>query len=252
MNYLTKVIPQIPDSINEGIDLLIEESRSDSALFRYMLITLFNHFGKSNLMGMDAIQVHIAEKYYVEEATWSDPEFIDDLKKRIEVIKPLLIGKTAPDMKLLKVPEEHFIDAKNDTALKKYPHAGSFIELHKLNADYIVLLFWEADCSHCKRIVPELYKIYNETLKDMNVEVLAISTLFGEDGKVKWIDFVNKHEIYNWINAWNPYDYKYKLAYDIKSTPQIFVLDKEKTIIAKKIGAEQVPELIRNYKKINK
>ena len=67
-------------------------------------------------------------------------------------------------------------------------------------------------------------------------------------GKVKWVDFINKHQMYDWINAWNPYDYKYKIQYDVRTTPQIFILDKDKKIIGKRIGHDQVFDLIEAYK----
>ncbi len=73
---------------------------------------------------------------------------------------------------------------------------------------------------------------------------MAISTLFGEDGKVKWVDFVNENGLYDWINAWNPYSYDFKLKYDVMTTPQIYMLDENKKIFAKKIGPEQVEEII--------
>jgi len=74
--------------------------------------------------------------------------------------------------------------------------------------------------------------------------VIAISTLFGEDGKEQWADFVNEYQLYDWINAWNPYSYEYKLKFDILSTPTIYLLDKDKKIIAKKISPEHVVEII--------
>ncbi len=249
MYYLEKVIPQIPDSIIAEVDFLIEKSRADSSIFRFMLITLFNHYGNSKIMGMDAVQVHIADKYYIAEAWWSNEKFIQDLKERVNILKPLIIGNVAPDFELLAVPKEHFIAAKSDTALKKYPHAGSFIRIHNMKADFLVLFFWEANCSHCKKGVPKLHEAYKDTLKDMGVQIVAISTLFGEDGKEDWIDFVNKYQLYDWINAWYPYDFKFKIAYDVRTTPQIFVLDKDKKIIAKRIGVEQVTELISVYRR---
>ncbi|MBN2348227.1 MAG: redoxin domain-containing protein [Bacteroidales bacterium] len=245
MNYITKVIPQIPDSIIPEVDKLMDISQSDSSLFRYMLITLFNHFGKSQIMGMDAVQIHIAEKYYVAKAWWSDPKFIEDLKERIKVNKPLLLGQIAPDIQLVQVPDEHFIAAANDTALKRNPYVGNFINLYNLKNRYTVLLFWEADCGHCKTAVPKMHELYNSELKKLDVEVLAISTLFGEEGKIEWIDFVNKHKLYDWINAWNPYDYKFKIIYDVNTTPTIYVLDENKGIVAKRINPEQVVDLIK-------
>jgi thiol-disulfide isomerase/thioredoxin len=249
--YLDDVVLQIPDSLNKEIDMIIGKSRSDSSLFRFVLITLFNKYAKSQIMGMDGVQVHIADKYYIKEAWWSDAKFISDLKERVDILKPLLIGQIAPDAQLRFVPVEHFKLAANDTALKRYPHAGSFFNISQVEADYTILLFWEATCSHCKTAVPELYKIYKDSLQSMNVKVIAISTLFGEDGKEKWIDFVNKNQLYDWINAWNPYDYKFKVNYDVRSTPQIYILDKNKKIIGKKLGPEQIVGFIEMFKKHN-
>ena len=122
------------------------------------------------------------------------------------------------------------------------------MNISEVKSDIMVLFFWEADCSHCKKAVPDLYKHYKDTLESMGVKILAISTLFGEEGKEKWVDFVNKHKLYDWINAWNPYDYNYKVLYDIRSTPQVFILNDKKEIIAKRIGTEQVAEVIQLYK----
>lgn len=246
MNYIKNVIPQIPDSIIPEVDMLLEKSKVDSNLFRYMLITLFNYYGKLNIMGMDAVQIHIADKYYLSDSWWSDPKFIEGLKERVEKQRPLLIGKPAPDIELIHVPSEHFIKAENDTALKRFPHVGKPISLYKTESDFIVLMFWEADCGHCKKIVPKMHEIFQTKLKDKNTKVLSVSTLFGEEGKIKWINFVNKYKLYDWINAWNPYSYDFKVKYDISVTPQIFILDKNKTIVAKKIGPEQTEEIINS------
>jgi len=246
MTYLTKVLPQIPDSLIPHVDYLIEKAKIDSGLFRYMLITLFNYYGKSNIMGMDALYVHIADKYYITDSWWSNAKFLSELKDRVEKTRPLLIGAIAPDAALMSVSPEHFKSALIDTSLRHYPHVGTKINLRQVTAKYLVLIFWESDCGHCKTVIPELYKIYEKSLKPINVNVLAISTLFGEDGKAKWVDFVNEHGLYDWINAWNPYSYDFKLKYDIVSTPQIFILDENKKILAKKIGPEQVEEIIKS------
>ena len=200
-------------------------------------------------MGMDEVQMHIAEKYYIPGSWWSDSSFIAELKTRVERTKPLFIGKIAPDIELMSVPSSHFIEALKDTSLKRYPHVGTKITLHQIDAKYTVLIFWESDCGHCKTIVPELYDLYLNSLSDSDVKIIAISTLFGEDGKMKWSDFVNEHKLYEWINAWNPYSYEYKLTYDINSTPQIYLLDEQKKIIAKKISPDQIEDIIESLNK---
>ena len=243
IRYIDKVVPQIPDSIVAEVDWLIKKSRSSDELFQYMLVTLFNHYAKSKIMGMDKVYAHIAEKYYIPEATWSDPKFIEDLKERVAKVKPTLIGNVSENVEMVHVPSDHFVKAQNDTALKKYPYVGSFFNIHDIPADFTVLLFWESDCGHCKTVVPNLYQEYSK-LKEMGVEVVAVHMLGGEEGKEQWVEFVNKHELYDWINAWNPYDYKYKILYDIYSTPVVYLLDENKKIIAKRIGVDQLNEII--------
>jgi thiol-disulfide isomerase/thioredoxin len=245
--YLDKVVPQIPDSINNEVDKLIEKSRSSDELFRFMLVSLFNKYAKSQIMGMDAVFVHIAEKYYIPEASWSDSAFISKLKSEVAKTKPLLIGKKAPDIQLVEVPAEHFMAAAEDDTLKKNVYVGDFFNLYDIQAKYTVLVFWEADCGHCKKAMPVLHDLYEKKLKQDGVEIIAIHMLSGEEGKIKWVNFVNEHGFYEWINAWNPYDYSYKAKYNVTSTPTVFVLDKDKKIIAKRIGMEQIEEVINAY-----
>ena len=245
MTYIEKVVPQHPDTLIRECDMLIEASRSDPQLFRYMLISLFNHFAKSQIMGMENVYIHIAEKYYIPEATWSDAKFISDLKDRVEKLKPTMIGNTAPDIQLVRVQTDHFIAAANDEELKKNPYVGTFFHLNSLASRFIILYFWESDCGHCKKATPVLWEVYKR-LRDKGVEVVAVNTLGGEEGKVKWINYINENGFYDWINAWNPYDFTFKTLYDISSTPQLFVLDGDKKIIAKRIAPEQAEKIIES------
>jgi thiol-disulfide isomerase/thioredoxin len=210
-----------------------------------MLITLFNHFAKSQIMGMDAVYIHIADKYYIPEADWSDPEFISKLKERVVKSKPTLIGTKATDIQLVEVDRDHFIQSLENEDLKNNPYVGKFFQLYDIKAKYTILYFWEADCGHCQKATPELYEAYKR-LKEKGVEVVAVSTLSGEEGKVKWIDYINENGFYDWINCWNPYDFTYKNIYDVMTTPQLFVLDADKVIVAKRIAPEQAEKIIES------
>lgn len=244
--YIDKVVPQIPDTIIKEVDWLIKQSRSDSILFQYMTSTLLNHYAKSEIMGMDAIYLHIAKKYYIPEATWTSKKFIEDLKEAVKKQEPLTLGKVAPDIQLVHVPDEHFKMAENDTALKKNVYVGSMFNISQIKADYTVLYFWEAHCGHCQKAIPKLHKEL-EMLKDMNTVVIAVHMLGGVEGKEDWVEFVNKNKMYGWINAWNPYSFDYKDKFDLKASNQVFILDKDKKIIAKRISTEQIEGVIKAY-----
>jgi thiol-disulfide isomerase/thioredoxin len=250
MTYIEKVVPQHPDSLIREVDMLIGKSRSDPQLFRYMLITLFNHFAQSQIMGMDAVYIHIADRYYIPEADWSDPEFISKLKERVEKSMPTLIGSKATDIQFVELDTDHFLQAAEDEELKKNPYVGRYRTLYDVDAKFTILYFWESDCSHCKVSTPALHNVY-QRLKPKGVEVIAFNNLGGEEGKVKWINYINENGYYDWINCWNPYDFGYKTIYDILSTPQLYVLDEDKTIIAKRIGPEQAEKIIESILESN-
>jgi thiol-disulfide isomerase/thioredoxin len=243
MTYLDNVLPQIPDTLNNAVDMLIAKSRTTPDLFKYMLVNLFNHYAQSQIMGLDAVVLYIAEKYYIPEASWSDSTFINKLKQQVKINSPLTIGKPAPDIQLVQVSDEHFMAAKTDTSLRSNVYVGNFFNLRQVSARFTVLVFWEADCSHCKKSIPELSALYPK-LKEKDVQVVAVSILFGAEGKKKWVDFVNDHKLYGWINAWNPYSYTFKELYDVTSTPIIYIFDRDMKIVAKRIGVEQIEEII--------
>jgi len=61
-------------------------------------------------------------------------------------------------------------------------------------------------------------------------------------------DLVKEKDMGRWINVNDPLiSSRYKITYDVTRTPQIFVLDENKTIISKKIGAAQIEQVIDYY-----
>jgi thiol-disulfide isomerase/thioredoxin len=246
--YINRVVPQFPDSIIVAVDMLIEKSRADEAIFRYMLITLFNNFAESKLMGMDKVYFHIAEKYYIPEASWSTQDFIDKLKDNLKKSKPTFIGNSAPDFEIRGIPKEHFLMANMDSVIKKDPHVGYTFLLSQIEADYILLYFWEADCGHCQKSTPILYDVFKK-YENQNVEVIAVHVINSVEGKEKWIDFVNEHELLDWINCWSPYSNDFRNDYNLLSFPQLYLLDKDKKILAKGLSPEQADEILDRFLK---
>jgi thiol-disulfide isomerase/thioredoxin len=247
-NYISRAVTQHTDSLIAAVDFLLGGARGKEDLYRYLLITLFNHFADSKYMGMEVVYFHIAENYYIPDATWSSPDFISKLKENLERNKPTLIGEIAPNLILRRIPPEHFQMAAQDTAIKRDPHIGEDFFLHDIDARYTILYFWEADCGHCKTITPALYEVYSR-LKDRGVEVVAVHVINSIEGKEKWIDFVNEHGLYDWINCWSPYSNEFRRLYNLQAYPQLYLLDRDKKIIGKRISPEQAELIINNIEK---
>ena len=220
--YIDKLTYQHPDSICHTLDFLLSRAESNQETFRYMLVKLTNRYETSNIMGMDRIFVYLAENYYLTgKAFWADEELVGKFENRVKELKPTLIGNQAPEINVL------------DTLMKP-------IRLSQVNSRFIVLYFYDPDCGHCKKTTPVLYNIYKK-IKDKGVEVFAACTVTDID---KWKSYIKSNKL-DWINVADPY-YRsnFRADYDIKSTPQIFILDKNKEIIAKKLGAEQIEDFI--------
>jgi len=56
-------------------------------------------------------------------------------------------------------------------------------------------------------------------------------------------DSIKENKMDHWINVTDPY-LQGKSKYNVKSNPRIFVLDKNKKIISKGIGSDQLKEVL--------
>ena len=225
--YLEKLTVQHPDSISKSIDKILTLVEPSEETYKFYLIHFLNTYAKSKFVGMDAVYVYIGEKYYCSgKAWWVDEDQLTKICGNVEKLKPILLGKIAPDIKVQK---------KN----------GSSISLHEIDSEITVLFFWAPDCGHCKKAMPHVVSFY-EKYKDKNVELIAVCTKTGNDMNECW-DAIEEKGMSNWINTVDPFlKSKYKQLYDIRTTPRIFVLDKNKKIISKGIGGEQLEEVVEN------
>jgi thiol-disulfide isomerase/thioredoxin len=111
----------------------------------------------------------------------------------------------------------------------------------EVKSPYLVMVFWDPTCGHCKKEIPRLDSLYKKSLKAKGVEVLAINL---EGDQKLWMDYVAEHDLL-WLNAWDPYNESdFRKKYDIYSTPVIYLLDKERKIIAKRIAVDQLGDVV--------
>ncbi len=228
--YLEKLTVKHPDSILASTYLIIEKARSNKDVFRYCIQNLTYKYETSNIMGMDAVFVGLAEKYYLSgDAFWADEATIEKIKDRVQRLKPNLLGKTAPKLILL------------DTLMRP-------VNALNIKADFMVLYFYDPDCGHCKKKTPQLRDLYNNKLKAMKVEVVAADIKKEID---KWKKYVKDQRL-NWVNLADPnMQSNFRYEYNIDTTPQVYILDAGKKIIAKKIDVDQVLEFIEKQIEIN-
>ncbi|MFN8310330.1 MAG: DUF5106 domain-containing protein [Chitinophagales bacterium] len=228
-DYYTRTIIQIPDSIIEDGDALLKKMSPKTDLFKYTLVYMLNEMAKSKIMGFDAVYVHLVKEYYSKGyATWVDTTQLYKINERGRILEPLLLGKTARNLILA------------DTTLKTY-HA-----LYDIPNRFTIVCFWDPDCSHCKKEVPKLADVYHSMkAQRMDVAVFAPAIMSIEEMS-KWTKFITENHL-DWINVADPYHQNnFRFEWDIQSTPQIYILNEKKQIVAKRISADQVEDFIKH------
>ncbi|MEE2699941.1 MAG: DUF4369 domain-containing protein [Bacteroidota bacterium] len=231
--YLEKMTPKNPDSIIVSADILVENSRRDKEVFQYVVSYITSTYERSKIMGMDAVFVHMVEKYYMNgECDWVREKQLEKIIERANRISPNMIGKKPPNLVF------------KDTS-------GRFHSLYHLQADYTLLFFYDPDCGHCNKEAPKVKAVCDSLSScGIDVKVFAVTTEFDVE---KWKEFIGKHNTGNWINVGdiqfdeegNPVaTSNWREQYDIHSTPVIYLLDRKKKIIAKRISDKQIVKII--------
>jgi len=146
---------------------------------------------------------------------------LEKIQDRVKALKPNLIGKQCPNLALPDM-------------------SGVIKKLSDIKAKITVLYFYDSNCSHCKKVTPELKKLY-DTYKPKGLEVYAVYT---QGNQPEIVEYINKNNLH-WINVWDPaQNSNFRDLFDIYSTPVIYVLDKNKKIIAKRISEESLKQML--------
>lgn len=223
--YFKQVIKQNPDTLIKEIDKTFEASLPSSEMYNYLFWYFIENFDGNEIMGFDQIFVHVANNYLEKDSLLDITQSIkQNIKERANKIEPLLLNNPAPNLILL--------DTNNQ-----------FTSFLRINADFTVILFWDYDCGVCKNEIKELQSFTDTT--SISIEVFAVCT---DTNLTKWKEFIRKENL-NWLNAngTRSITKDYHDLYDIYGTPVIYLLNREKKIIAKRITASQLIPYLQNY-----
>lgn len=229
--FMKHLVINIPDSIYPVTDSLVKWASGNKETFKYMVWYLTNTYETSNIMGMEAVFVHLVKNYYTKEkAFWVDDATLYKIQDRAKILEPLLLGKV---VKNLILPDSN----------------GVYQALHSVNAPFAILYFWDPDCGHCKKVTPKV-KAYYDKVKSKGIKVFAVCT---EVEMKKWKDYILENKL-DWINVADPeLRNNFRHDFDIQTTPQIFILDKDKKILARKLDEDNMEKILdKELEKLSK
>lgn len=215
--YFNNFVYPIPDSFIERSNVLLAKMDQHSEMYKFTMRWLTTHILKSNVMGLDEAYVYLVDNYHTQGKTpWLDEagvkEYVDIAKK----ISPTIMGQTAPALEM----QDLFTQQPK--------------RLADVEGTYTVVLFWDVECGNCRSELMALDTMYRTELKEKGVKIYAVATN-GQLDKIQ--NFLKENNATEWTNVADFDNTKaYKETYNVLGTPAMFLLDKDKKIIGKKIS----------------
>jgi len=203
-------------------------------MYKFLLNWLTDEYINPKYMGQDKVLVHLFEKYHSKGiSNWLNEKQLEAISNRAYMVMSNLVGEPAANLEMTTP-------------------AGKETPLYTINANYTVVVFWDPTCGHCRTEVPRLDSLYQAKWKKEGVKIYAVLSETHE--MEKWNAFIKEHHLNEWVHVYETEAKKkaiesakrpsYKQLYDVIQTPTLYLLDKEKRIIAKKLTLEQMDEVL--------
>lgn len=234
--YLENWVSPEADSIIYEYNWMIALGRNDEEMEKYLVGYFIDHYMYPKIMGQDKVFLHVFDQYIAGEqpkANWLNERQLKVIKDRAYMIMANQLNAKAADMQLV------------DTAGKLKP-------LYQVEAPYIVVNFWDVHCGKCKEELPKMDTLYRNQWKAKGVKIYAV--MVNEAAVPDWKPFI-KTNAAGWIHVHQTAALRaeeektglpnFRQLYDMRSTPTLFLLDKEKRIIAKNISLHDLDRLLQ-------
>ncbi len=238
--YFNQLVVPNPDSVIKEIDWMLGTASINPEMTRFLLVKFVNRYLNQKYMWEDAVFVHLFEKYFSQKTyPWLSEAGKKTITDRAYSLMANIMGSPASDIEL---PDS----------------TGAMKNLFSLQADYTIVVFWDPTCGHCKEVLPQIDSIYRAKWKMDGIKIFAVSK--ETDGtKKNWTDFIKEQKLEGWTHVYySKADDKartdagipgYSQLYDVLTFPTIYLLDKEKRIVAKKLALEQINDVLELKKK---
>jgi peroxiredoxin len=222
--YFNNLMPPIPDTVIKYSDMLIEQAKGSFKTYQYVVWQANYYAETTKVMGMENVFVHIVDKYYASNDSLAIPDLRDRLMRRADELRHSLTGVKAPNMIM------------QDSALL-------LKELYKVNADFVIIYFFDPDCSHCKSETDTLLMFYQQEKENLNFDIFAVCSDTSMQKMKKYIQA--KNIPWTVVNGPRTVTKHYGFLYDVPATPISYMIDKDKIIIAKRLSPKQMIEMMR-------
>ncbi len=221
--YIKELTPQQPDSLIKVSDELIRRVLPHKPYFQFFSnwIAMQYENTKTTVMDGEAVYVHTIMNFFTPElAFWDTPDNIEKLRKHAWEMEASLLGRKGPD-----------VIANNQYGYQK--------SIYEMTAPIVIVFMFSPDCEHCQEQAPKVQQFYEKwKTKGVDIFGIAVNTTDGE-----WRQFLEK-EHFTFTNVFDPTNRAIYAKYFVDITPELYVLNKDRTIVAKNLNVDQLETIV--------
>lgn len=220
-NIFTELAPVDSVVVAEVAESFYKRTYQDTSLFRDSFSQLYEYLRGSRDYECKKGAIYVANNYILQLNEYWGKEYLEQIEYRTTMFSKNMLGEKAAKLVL-----------KNKRGWSK--------SIFGCRKQYTVLFFHLIDCSECQKN-KEIMERYAREYKKKGVRVVCIYV--GSD-KAKWLDYIERSEK-KWVYLWDENgSANMHEKYDLLYVPKIYLLDKERKVIAKEIDATTLNELI--------
>jgi peroxiredoxin len=218
-NKLSFYLAHIADTSGEGRAAFIQ------ALFNKVEGDKGAHSAAANLTSLLFLNVtgNNREPFIQTLADWAARQLNLTNEQPVMAAKIKLASKVLPGMQAPEVTGED-PDDKTQKLLQT-------VKKNKLT----LLIFWESDCTHCRKAMPEFIRLYQQYHAG-GLEVFAASL---DSDKNKWKQFIKDNHL-NWLNILLPHRSTAHSDYFIQYTPTMVLIGSDGNIVHRFIDVQDL------------
>jgi thiol-disulfide isomerase/thioredoxin len=242
--YFEQLIYPSADSVIKELDWMLGYASASEEMQKFLLLKFVNRYLNQKYMWEDAVFVHLFEKYFAQKNyTWLTDKGKKMITDRAYSLMANIMGTPAAEIEL---PDS----------------TGKKVNLYSVEAPYTMVVMYDPTCGHCKETLPKMDSLYQGKWKNMGVKLFAVAKQTEGVKQQDWLDFLHKYGLKGWVHVYYSKEAEqarvaantpsYSQLYDVQSFPTLYLLDKEKRIIAKKLTTQQVDEILEQRVKTGK
>ena len=213
---------QLESEFIKAVTIILSKASVNAEVYKFLLDYFVGGFDKYHF---DAVITYMADNFQ-DPFSCEDQARKTQLQKKLENFKKISVGKIAPD---ITVPDPK----------------GKSIRLSEIRSEYTLLVFWSSECGHCIQMMPQLKELYDKQ-KPKRWEVMTVSL---DTSRSEWTTFLKEQKL-NWLNTSELKGFNSISSdeYNIFATPTMFLLDREKKILAKPISYRELEQNLKENK----